>query len=185
VALIGWRDPAGSWVLAYQDYPDLPDRTKLLGAAQALRIHPVHDMTLPISFGRLPAGLPLNIVHSDRRTSARMTLGGTPAPPVARWLVGPSPGTGVMIIVKPRGADIPGQGTRVARVAGHDAWYSKTTIGTARGNGTLTVRAGDCLVLFGAWDEDQASAAQLREIAEAVTYADCTDPTTWGPAVRR
>lgn len=184
VALVGWRDPSGIWVLAFQENNDDPDRGKLLAAAQALRIHPAQDMTLPISFGRLPDGLPLNMVRSDRRTSAFVTLGGATAPPDTRWFVGPSPGTAVMIQVQP-GTELPVRGTRVARVAGHDAWYSKATSGTARGNGTLSVRAGNCTVAFSAWDEDQASAAQLREIAAAVTYADCTDPTTWGPAVRR
>jgi hypothetical protein len=103
-------DPASGYVMTSQ--------AKLRRAAAAVRVNPAADVTLPVSFGPLPDGLPVN--HSRHRA----------------------------------------------------------------GNGTLWVRVAGCTVSFSAWDPDQAAAADLRKIAAGARHADCTDPATWGPAVR-
>jgi hypothetical protein len=193
VQALGWQDPSGTWVLVYEQ-PNVvprasgdPGRARLLQDAQAVRIGPILPMTAPVSLGPLPAGLPMNSVRSDRRTQAVVMLGGKPSPLDAVYVVGPPSGTAVMIEERPDGpnAQIPDSATRVAPIAGHNAWFTKATSGTALGGGSLWVRARGCTITFSAWDRAQASARQLREIAAAATYADCTDPATWGPAVRR
>jgi hypothetical protein len=185
--VIGWRDPGGTWILVYQDNKVRTDRAALLAAAEAVRVTPPRELLLPVTLGRLPAGLPPNFLTTDRRSYAHLSLGGTTAPPDAVYVVGVTPGTAVTIEATPREKrPLPDAATPVADVAGHQAWYSVHTIGTARGNGTLSVRVGACLVTFSAWDEKQATKEDLRFIAEHATYAaDCENPATWGPAVRR
>lgn len=181
--VLGWRDPTGTWVLVYQQADKEPGRARLLQAAQAVRIGAMHEMTVPVSLGPLPAGLPMNTISSDR-TRIEVTLGGEPAPLDAAYATGVPPGTGVVIDARPD-TPIPTGATRVAAVAGHDAWFTKSTIGTALGGGMLWVQVRACIVAFSLWDPTKATVQQLREIAAAATYADCKDPATWGPAVRR
>jgi hypothetical protein len=184
--LLGWRDPGGAWVLVYQS-PVRPSREELHQAAQAIRVTPAREMTLPISLGPLPDGMPLNRVSSNHRFSGALSLGGPPVPLDAKILPGLGTGAAVTIGVAPGDRlQIPPTGvTRVAPVAGHDAWYAPTNPYDAQAKGTLYVRAGHCTFAFTSRDADRASAARLREIAEGATYADCADPATWGPVVRR
>jgi len=194
IPAVGWRDPTGTWILVFEmpnfDYredPEDPDRARLLRDAQAVRIEAMHEMTAPISLGPLPAGIPpVSTASSDRRTQATVLLGGKPSPLDAAWAWGPSKGTAVMIEARPDGPNtkIPDKATRVAPVAGYPAWFTKETSGTALGNGSLWVRARGCTITFSAWDRDLATAKQVRQIAEATTYADCDNPATWGPIIR-
>jgi hypothetical protein len=181
--VLGWQDRTGTWVLVHPFTGEELSRAQLIEAAHAVRIDPPSELTLPVGLAR-PDEFPWTRAESDRRTYARIVLGGTAAPPDATMVVGAAPGTTIIIEAWPSG-DHPVRGAPAAPVAGHDAWYSKNTLGSALGNGTLWVRAGGCTVSFTAWDADRASASQLREIAAAATYADCDDPATWVPAVHR
>ena len=187
--LFGWRDPGGAWVLVYQakDPGDDSGRVKLHQAAQAIRVTPAREMTLPISLGPLPDGMPLNRVSSNRQDHGAVSLGGPPAP-LDAWVL-PELGTGATVTIGVAPDDrleVPPTGvTRVAPVAGHDAWYAPTTPLDAQAKGTLYVRVGRCTFAFTSRDADRATAAQLRGIAAGATYADCHDPATWGPVVRR
>jgi hypothetical protein len=181
--VLGWQDRTGTWVLVHPRTDEELSRTQLLEAAQAVRIDPPSELTLPVGLARPPDELPWTTAQTDRRTYARIALGGKPAPLDATMVVA-APGPAVIIEARPS-RDRPVSGARVAPVRGHDAWYSKETDGSALGNGTLRVRVGGCTVSFTAWDADRASASQLREIADAATYADCDDPATWVPAIHR
>ena len=187
--LFGWRDPGGAWVLVYPAHnpSDDSDRVKLHQAAQAIRVTPAREMTLPISLGPLPAGMPLNRVSSNREDYGAVSLGGPPAP-LDAWVL-PERGTGATVTIDVAPDDrlaIPPTGVkRVAPVAGHLAWYSPTTPSDAQAKGTLYVRVYHCTFAFTSRDADRASAALLREIAAGATYAVCNDSATWGPVVRR
>ncbi|MBB2946779.1 hypothetical protein FB565_006547 [Actinoplanes lutulentus] len=160
--MVGWQEPSGAWAVA----------TGPRGALkQVLRVAADVQMTtpsvppMPFRFGWVPGGLTLDRA-STRWASAQVGFGNA-LTVSAQQSDDPA---GVI-----SGKTLPSPVT----IAGHQTWYFADADDNP--GGTLMVAAGDCLVQLAARDRSTVPLADVRRMVEAMEFATCADPATWGP----
>ncbi|WP_433831484.1 hypothetical protein ACQP2E_13640 [Actinoplanes sp. CA-015351] len=160
--MVGWQEPSGAWVVATGPRGALQ---QVLKVAADVRMTTPAVPPMPFRFGWVPGVLALDRA-STRFASAQV-------------------GFGYALTVSAQQSDDPAgviSGKKLPKpvtVAGRQTWYFEDADDNP--GGTLIVAAGDCLVQLAARDRSTVPVADVRHMVEAMDFATCADPATWGP----
>ncbi|MFI7544242.1 hypothetical protein [Actinoplanes sp. NPDC049599] len=206
VAVIGWPDPSGAWVVV----SGARSREDLRQLAESVRMGPPRKVTSPVQFGWLPDGLRLDYVTADDEpagprsvaSSARVgfTAEASPTPlQPGSWAEYRDRDTALAAVVQPKnsrgwGEMVGGPGgpsvlssvPRWQTIGGHRTWY------LPEGNPDFAVDSGahmlveteKCGVLITLGEPVKISYADLIRTVTQMTVADCTDSATWTPPLK-
>ncbi len=206
MAVIGWPDPSGAWVVV----SGTRSREDLQQLAESVRMGLPRKVTSPVQFAWLPAGLRLDYVTADdepagpRSVASSATVGFTadasPAPlQPGSWAEFRDRDTALTAMVQPRnsrgwgemvggpgGPSVMSTAPRWQTIGGYRTWYlpeGNPDFPTDSGAHML-VEAGKCGVLLSLGEPVTISHADLIRTVTGMTVADCTDSTTWTPPLK-
>jgi hypothetical protein len=201
-AVIGWPDRSGAWVQVSQ----ARSHQVLQRLAESVRLGPPREVVYPVRFGWLPDGVRLNsVVATDDpaappgfsfiatvgfTATARSSPSNSPQADYGTVAVGATverrtTGWWKQLVGTKGKPSILGSEPRWRTIGGQRAWYlPRGSKGFANWTANLLIETGKCGVHITLGVPDRISYDDLVRMVAGMTFADCTDPTTWTPPLR-
>jgi hypothetical protein len=198
---VGWLDASGAWVTVYHfDQPGQQApadvKTRLVEAADMVRIGPPKPVVVPFHFRSLPDRLrvtyaDLRYLAEPRTTDPYLEIGlggsGEPVTAITGWpqpsVVPPLQVTAKTLQQAKKNND-PLADPNLT-VGGFPAWYFEGPQPPSEfpfllaGQSLMNVKAGTCYVQVRVEDHTSITKSELTHMFDGATFDDCADSGTW------